>query len=91
MPSLGYLDSALRDVLASLLGKARTEVRLPSLGISDIASVPGADLISEIERCDTVIVHGSEALDVDLIPSGVLDLSLGGVFFVFVNTSPQVG
>lgn len=53
----------------------------------------GADVAatSEWQWCNVVIVYGSEALDVGLLPPGRVGLGPAEAISVFVDTVPQVG
>eukprot|EP00904_Undaria_pinnatifida_P009758 jgi/Undpi1/5912/HiC_scaffold_2.g01186.m1 len=79
-----HLDStALGRAVASLLGQARAGAGLSGSG-ADVAAT------SEWQWCNVVIVYGSEALDVGLLPPGRVGLGPAEAISVFVDTVPQV-
>lgn len=80
-----HVDStALGRAVAALLGQARAGAGLSG----SRASIAAA---SEWQWCDVVVVHGSEALDVGLLPPGRVGLRPAEAISVFVDAVPQVG
>lgn len=77
-------STALGRAVAALLGQARAGAGLSGSG-------PGIAAASEWQWCDVVIVHGSEALDVGLLPPGRVGLGPSEAISVFVDAVPQVG
>lgn len=78
-------SSALRRDVAARLGQARAGAGLLGMSNGGGGSSPGAGW------SDVVIVHGSEALDVDLLPPRGFGLGDSEAISVFVDNIPQVG
>lgn len=92
-PSQQLLDSAaLRRAVAALLGQARAGAGF--LGMSGsgrkVGGGAGTTAAAAWQWCDVVIVHGSQALDVDLLPPGAFGLGPAEALSAYVDTVPQV-
>lgn len=84
-----HLDSAaLGRAVAALLGQARAGAGM----LEGEAEAGGEDdsAAAAWKWCDVVIVHGCEALDVDLLPPRRVGLGPTEAILVFVDTVPQV-
>lgn len=79
--------SVLTRTLAALMIQARAET--DSLRV-DVGRAAGVGVAPACQGCDLVIVHGSEALDTDLLSPEGFGLSPTEVLSVFVDTVPQV-
>lgn len=79
--------SVLTRALAVLMIQARAETE--SLRV-DAERAAGVGLAPACQGCDLVIVHGSEALNTDILSPGGLGLNPTEVLSVFVDTVPQV-
>lgn len=79
-------SSALRRAVAALLGQARAGAGLLGMSNGGGGSSPSAGW----HWSDVVIVHGSEALDVDLLPPRGFGLGDSEAISVFVDNIPQV-
>lgn len=79
-------SSSLRKAVAALLGQARARAGLLGMSNGGGGSSPSAGW----HWSDLVIVHGSEALDVDLLPPRGFGLSDSEAISVFVDNIPQV-
>lgn len=82
--------AALAHDLAGFLGKARAGIESPGLSTSDTIGENGATTGASCHWCDVVLVHGSEALDPDLLHPEGFALGPAGALSVFVHTTPQV-
>lgn len=88
---------ALGRALTTLLGQARSGAGLSGVNTGGSGAAAGehgvADLRSAAEGqrlCDIVVVHGGEALDVELLQPGKFGLGPAEAVSVFIDLVPQV-
>lgn len=88
------LDSvALGRAVTALLGQARSGAGLSDVNDGGSRGVAGEHGVAGLERsrCDIVVVHGCEALDIELLLPGKFGLGPAEAVSVFIDLVPQVG
>lgn len=81
--------------MTTLLGQARSGVGLSGVNIGGSGAAAGEHDVAGVrvggrKRCDIVVVHGCEALDIELLQSGKFGLGPAEAVSVFVDLVPQV-